>query len=114
VRAGRTVETGSLADLRHLTRTSVTAELAAVPAALGDVAGVHDLLVQGSRVRMQVDTAALGPVLQELTRAGVRGLTARPPTLEELFLQHYTTPSTEPTEPTQATQATQATPARPR
>ncbi|MEV6393960.1 ABC transporter ATP-binding protein [Streptomyces sp. NPDC051907] len=89
IRRGQTVETGSLADLRHLTRTSVAAELAAAPNGLAALPGVHDLDVQGRRVRLQVDTDKLDAVLRSLTESGVRSLTSTPPTLEELFLRHY-------------------------
>ena len=89
IRAGRTVETGALADLRHLTRTSIDAELAGPAPALAGLAGVHDLDVTGARVRCQVDSDALDEVLRLLTTAGVRSLVSRPPTLEELFLMHY-------------------------
>ncbi|MFD4316933.1 ATP-binding cassette domain-containing protein [Streptomyces sp. NPDC058548] len=89
VRKGRTVESGSLTELRHLTRTSVTAELAAAPNGLAHLPGVHDLDVQGLRVRLQVDTDKLDAVLRSLTASGVRSLTSTPPTLEELFLRHY-------------------------
>ncbi|CAL9296380.1 ABC transporter ATP-binding protein [Streptomyces sp. SudanB25_2051] len=89
IRKGRTVESGSLAELRHLTRTSVEAELAAPPDGLAQLPGVHDVRVDGSRVRLQVDTDRLDGVLRCLTDAGVRSLTSAPPTLEELFLRHY-------------------------
>ncbi|MEV6835844.1 ABC transporter ATP-binding protein [Streptomyces sp. NPDC051133] len=89
VRAGRTVESGSLADLRHLTRTSVSAELAGPPGGLAHLPGVHDLDVRGRRVRLQVETDHLDAVLRTLTESGVRSLTSTPPTLEELFLRHY-------------------------
>jgi ABC-2 type transport system ATP-binding protein len=89
IRAGRIVESGTLAELRHLTRTSVTAELAAPPDGLRGLAGVHDLQVDGTRVRLQVDPASLDGVLRQLTTVGVRSLTSQPPTLEELFLRHY-------------------------
>ena len=89
IRKGRAVETGTLAELRHLTRTSVTAELAAHPDGLDRLPGVHDLETSGNRVRLQVDSDGLAPVLQRLTEAGVRSLTSTPPTLEELFLRHY-------------------------
>ncbi|WP_075661373.1 ABC transporter ATP-binding protein [Streptomyces acidiscabies] len=89
IRQGRTVETGSLAELRHLTRTSIRAELAAPPGELGDLPGVHDLDVQGTRVRLQVETGELDAVLRKLNESGVRSLTSTPPTLEELFLRHY-------------------------
>ncbi|MFB7594567.1 ATP-binding cassette domain-containing protein [Streptomyces sp. NPDC056160] len=90
VRAGRTVESGSLADLRHLTRTTVCAELAGPPNGLARLPGVHGLDVQGHRVRLQVDTDKLNEVLRSLSESGVRSLTSTPPTLEELFLRHYT------------------------
>lgn len=89
IRAGRTVETGTLNELRHLTRTSVVAELAAAPHGLDDLPGVHDLLTDGDTVRCQVDTVHLDGLLRALTAIGVRGLTCQPPTLEELFLRHY-------------------------
>ncbi|MEX0169763.1 ABC transporter ATP-binding protein [Streptomyces sp. LMG1-1-1.1] len=96
VRKGRTVESGSLAQLRHLTRTSVTAELAGPPNGLALLPGVHDFVLQeveggrGGRVRFQVDTDKIDAVLRSLTESGVRSLTSTPPTLEELFLRHYT------------------------
>ncbi|MFG3284092.1 ATP-binding cassette domain-containing protein [Streptomyces sp. NPDC048111] len=90
IRRGRTVESGSLAELRHLTRTSITAELMGPPQDLAGLPGVHDVDVRGGRVTLQADTDKLGPVLRSLTDAGVRSLTATPPTLEELFRRHYT------------------------
>jgi ABC-2 type transport system ATP-binding protein len=91
IRAGQVVESGTLAELRHLTRTSVSAELAAPPDGLQGLAGVHDLEVDGTRVRFQVDSPRLDQALRHLTAAGVRSLTSQPPTLEELFLRHYQT-----------------------
>src|SRR5579863_1874314 len=93
IRAGRTAETGTLAELRHLTRDYLDAELAA-PVDLAGVPGVHDLVTVDLHVRCQVDRAALDDVLGRLHQAGVRALTCRPPTLEELFLRHYSTERT--------------------
>ncbi|MFI1444098.1 ABC transporter ATP-binding protein [Streptomyces fructofermentans] len=89
IRGGRTVESGSLADLRHLTRTSVTAELSGPPDGLALLPGVHHLEVRGNRVGLQVESDRLNAVLRSLTESGVRTLTSTPPTLEELFLRHY-------------------------
>ena len=89
IRLGRTVETGTLAELRHLTRTSISAELAGPPNGLTALPGVHDLKVEGTRVRFDVDTKDLDQALRRLTEVGVRSLTSQPPTLEELFLRHY-------------------------
>ncbi|WP_062347806.1 ATP-binding cassette domain-containing protein [Herbidospora yilanensis] len=90
IRDGRAVESGTLAQLRHLTRTSVTADLAALPPGLGDLSGVHGLEVSGTRVSMEVDADHLQTIITALTRAGLHGLTCQPPTLEQLFLRHYT------------------------
>ena len=88
IRDGRAVETGTLADMRHLATISVEAELAA-PVALNGMPGVHELAVTGTVVRCRVDAAALDEVVGRLHQAGIRSLTCRPPTLEELFLRHY-------------------------
>ena len=90
IRAGRTVDSGALADLRHLSRTSVRAELARPPAGLDQLPGLHDLDIEGTRVSCQADNSALDELLERLTAAGVRSLVSQPPTLEELFLRHYT------------------------
>lgn len=89
IRDGRTVESGTLADLRHLTRTSIDAVLATAPNGLRELPGVHDLRVDDTRIRCDVDTDKLDELLRRLTTAGVRSLTSQPPTLEELFLRHY-------------------------
>jgi len=90
IRNGRTVESGTLAELRHLTRTSITAELAGPPNGLAKLANIHDLKVEGNRVRFDVETRSLDEALRQLTEVGVRSLVSQPPTLEELFLRHYT------------------------
>jgi ABC-2 type transport system ATP-binding protein len=91
IRAGRIVESGTLADLRHLTRTSVQAELTGPPNGLVGLPGVHNLEVDGTRVRCQVDADKLNALLRQLTSVGVHSLISQPPTLEELFLRHYRT-----------------------
>jgi ABC-2 type transport system ATP-binding protein len=88
IRSGRTIETGTLTELRHLSRTTVRAELGA-PVQLDVLPGVHDAVLDGASLRCEVDNAALNEVLRRLTAVGVRTLTCRPPTLEELFLRHY-------------------------
>ncbi|MEU7609447.1 ABC transporter ATP-binding protein [Micromonospora sp. NPDC049204] len=89
IRNGRDVETGTLTELRHLRRTSIDAELTGPADALGQLDGVHDLRVDGHRVRFDVENAALDTALRRLTEIGVRSLVSQPPTLEELFLRHY-------------------------
>jgi ABC-2 type transport system ATP-binding protein len=89
VRRGRTVETGTLADLRHLTRTTVVAETRTPPVAISGLAGTHRVDVTGNRVSFDVDSAHLSEAVAVLGRCGVVSLTSHPPTLEELFLRHY-------------------------
>jgi ABC-2 type transport system ATP-binding protein len=89
IRGGRTVESATLASLRHLTCTSISAELKNPPAGITAISVVHDLVVEGTRVRCTVDAERLDEVLRELTRAGVQSLLSQPPTLEELFMRHY-------------------------
>jgi ABC-2 type transport system ATP-binding protein len=89
IRAGRTVETGTLDELRHLGRITIDASLARVPADLASLPGVHDLTSYGSHVHLSVDQSSLDDVMRHLAGAGLRNLVSRPPTLEELFLRHY-------------------------
>jgi ABC-2 type transport system ATP-binding protein len=89
IREGKVVESGSLADLRHLTRTSIVVDTVEPPGDLGALTGVHDLHVENHHARFDVDTAHLDEAVRELSRRGIRTLTSQPPTLEELFLRHY-------------------------
>jgi ABC-2 type transport system ATP-binding protein len=89
IREGRAVESGTLDELRHLHRSRIHATVERVPEALGDLAGVHDLTVDGQTLTCTVDPEALPEVLARLTAAGVTALTSAPPTLEELFLDAY-------------------------
>ena len=94
IRAGRTVESGTLDSMRHLSRTSITAELLRSPTGLDSIPGVDDVSVDGTTVRAQVDGESLAQVIKVLGEAGVRSLVSQPPTLEELFLRHYNTENT--------------------
>jgi ABC-2 type transport system ATP-binding protein len=89
IRAGRTVERGSLAELRHLTRTAISVETERPVTGLDDRPGVHNVVVDGVRARFDVDTAQLDGAIKHLSGFGIRTLTSQPPTLEELFLRHY-------------------------
>ncbi|MFF2486549.1 ATP-binding cassette domain-containing protein [Microbacterium sp. NPDC058062] len=88
IRAGRVVESGTLADMRHLTRTEVSFE-GTDAAPVATLAAAHDALVEDGRVRFTVDSDQVSGVLPELSRLGVAGLRVAPPSLEELFLRHY-------------------------
>ncbi|WP_067537149.1 ABC transporter ATP-binding protein [Nocardia crassostreae] len=91
IRGGRTVESGSLTELRHLTRTAITVETVRPTTGLEDTVGVHSVVRNGDRTEFQVDTAQLDGIVRILGDLGVRGLTSAPPTLEDIFLRHYRT-----------------------
>src|SRR5262249_50412089 len=89
IRAGKTVESGSLDSMRHLSRTSIKAELISNPGDLTRIRGVEDVSIDGTTLRAHVDGESLGELIRVLGNAGVRSLVSQPPTLEELFLRHY-------------------------
>jgi ABC-2 type transport system ATP-binding protein len=89
IREGAVVESGTMAQLRHLGRTTVSADVAAVPAGLTELPGVHDLVVRGQRVTASVEAKGMAGLMSALGAGGVTAVTSQPPTLEELFLRHY-------------------------
>ena len=89
IREGKTVESGSLKELRHLTETSVDVTLAGPLPSLDGLGEIRDLEIDGNRVRCLVPTQELGRFLTVVGAAGIESLTSQPPTLEQLFLRHY-------------------------
>jgi ABC-2 type transport system ATP-binding protein len=89
IRGGRTVQSGTLTELRHLTRTTISADTDRPPDGLAALPGVHDLRRHDGRVVFAVDGDQLDAAVRHLAGLGVRSLTSQPPTLEELFLRHY-------------------------
>jgi ABC-2 type transport system ATP-binding protein len=91
IRAGRVVDSGTLADLRHLTRTSVEATLTSPPhvTEVERWPGVQAARQDRDRLVLSVDTSSVGEVLRRLDSHGIAAITCQPPTLEELFLSQY-------------------------
>ncbi|MFC7374840.1 ATP-binding cassette domain-containing protein [Brachybacterium sp. GCM10030267] len=93
IRAGKAVESGTLEDLRHLTRTRVTAVIRGQAEAVTGLDGVHDpetvAVKDGTRLTADVDDTSIAAVLDALTSQQVASLTATPPSLEDLFMRHY-------------------------
>ncbi|MXP22307.1 ATP-binding cassette domain-containing protein [Gordonia sp. HNM0687] len=89
IRLGSTVDSGTLAELRHLGRLAVTAETRQSPDDLIQMPGVHNATRDGNQVRFEVDAGELDEVMRALAALGVRSLTSAPPTLEDIFLHHY-------------------------
>ena len=89
IRAGVNVQSGTLAELRHLTRTTVIAETVRPAAGLARIEGVHHVQTEDHRVVMEVESDRLEAVVRALADLGIASLQAHPPTLEELFLREY-------------------------
>ncbi|KJF20444.1 ABC transporter ATP-binding protein [Rhodococcus sp. AD45-ID] len=89
IREGQTVESGTLSELRHLTRTSVSVTTRTPVAGLDAFEGTYDVLVDGDHAKCEVDSVRLGALMEHLVGFGIVALTSTPPTLEELFLRHY-------------------------
>jgi ABC-2 type transport system ATP-binding protein len=89
IRAGRTVQHGTLDELRHLTRTTVVVETERSPDALGSVPGVAHVERLDPKVRFDVDTDHLDEAMEYLAGLRIRSLVSHPPTLEELFLRQF-------------------------
>ncbi|RBP66964.1 ABC-2 type transport system ATP-binding protein [Brevibacterium sanguinis] len=89
IRKGRIVESGALSELRHLSRTAITVDVATAVPQLTAMAGVHDLERIGTRLHFSADTAELPAIMRALGEHEIRSLTATPPTLEQLLLRHY-------------------------
>ncbi|ARQ69579.1 ABC transporter ATP-binding protein [Streptomyces marincola] len=89
VRRGRVVRSGTLTDMRHLTRTTVEAVTARPATGIGELPGVHDLREAAGTLRFAVDGEHLDGAIRRLGEFGILGLTSHPPTLEELMLRHY-------------------------
>lgn len=89
VRAGRVVETGTLDDLRHMTRTTIVVETEGGPEPLDAHPAVHGLHHEAGRTTFEVDGAQVGEVMQVLAALGVRSIVAHPPTLEQLLMRYY-------------------------
>ncbi|MEI7778767.1 MAG: ABC transporter ATP-binding protein [Actinomycetes bacterium] len=91
IRSGVVVESGTMVELRHLTRTTVNARLARTPAELDTLPGIHSLQVTLQGVSAQVDDTAMDAFISKIAEFGVLALESHPPTLEDLFLRHYST-----------------------
>jgi ABC-2 type transport system ATP-binding protein len=89
IRAGAVVETGALADMRHLQRLAISAETEHELHGITDIPGLEDVVLEGNHLRCSVEPAHLAELLSHLTAAGIKTLESQLPTLEQLFLSHY-------------------------
>jgi ABC-2 type transport system ATP-binding protein len=89
IRQGQIIESGSLDELRHLTRTGITVQTRQQLASLVGVQGVHDIQEHGDMLSFHVDTEELSNVITYLSKHDIIKLESAPPTLEDLFMRHY-------------------------
>ncbi|MBT2547290.1 ABC transporter ATP-binding protein [Arthrobacter sp. ISL-65] len=89
IRSGAAVETGTMAELRHLKRTHFRITGLAEPARLAELPGAHGLRLDGPAAEFDAEAGDLGAVLAGIAEPGLSGLTVAPPSLEALFLRHY-------------------------
>ena len=89
IRLGKVVESGTLSELRHLTRTTMIAETDDPAADIARLDGVHNFEATDGQVRFEVDGDAMEAVVRRLGQLSVRSLVSHPPTLEQLLLRHY-------------------------
>ncbi|KHF38165.1 ABC transporter ATP-binding protein [Halalkalibacter okhensis] len=89
IRQGELIETGSLNEMRHLTRTNFLIETKRPILDLHDVTGVHDVQEKGRALSFQVDARHLDEIMTYVSQFGLEKLESSPPTLEDLFMRHY-------------------------
>ena len=90
IREGKIIETGTLSEMRHLTRTNLTIKTKEPVTSLDEIKGVHNLQEQDGELSFQVDTEEIDGVIRYLSQFGIVKLESAPPTLEDLFLRYYT------------------------
>jgi len=95
IRQGKMIETGTLQELRHLTRTNLVVETKHPIAKLSEVKGVYGVEVKNQEISFQVDTEELNQLIQYISQFGIVKLESAPPTLEDLFMRHYRTSTKE-------------------
>lgn len=89
IREGKIIETGTLTELRHLTRTILHVETKEPMENLSEVKGVHDMEVEDLTYTLHVDSEQLDNVMKFISQYGIAKLASAPPTLEDLFMRHY-------------------------
>ena len=89
IRQGKVVETGTLDELRHLTRSTVTVVTNGNVAEMASVHGVHDFKQSGNQATFSADNESINGILSKAASLGVRKFESVPPTLEDLFMRHY-------------------------
>jgi ABC-2 type transport system ATP-binding protein len=91
IRDGKLVQTGTLDDLRHLTRYHMDLVTMREPQGIENVTGIHNILVEHNNIRFEVDTKEMDAVIRFVSQFGIQKLESAPLSLEDLFMRHYDT-----------------------
>lgn len=89
IRSGRAVRSGTLDELRHLMRTTVTVRTRSDGSTMREVPYVHDFGCEDGQLRFSVDRTDLEFVMEHLIDLGIEDLTVTPASLEDMFLREY-------------------------
>lgn len=89
IREGRIIETGTLQELRHLTRSHILVQTKQPIPNLTGLEGIHELEETGQGISFQVDTEKMAEAIRYISRFDIIKLESAPPTLEDLFMRHY-------------------------
>ena len=89
IRNGHIVESGTLSDLRHMTRTTIEVDAVGSTGQLAEQSFIHDLRQHGEYTSFEVDGDHVQQVMEMLTKLQIRSIQAHPPTLEQLLMRHY-------------------------
>ena len=89
IREGKVVESGTLDEMRHLTRSQVILASTADLTSLAKITGVHDFTQQGQQATFAIDNQEMNSLLSAVAKIDVTKFEVVPPTLEDLFIRHY-------------------------
>lgn len=89
IREGEIIETGTLSQMIHLTRTKLVVETRKTLAGLSELKGVHNAIYTNDGWEFHVDSEEMEKVINYISQFGVLKIDSAPPTLEDLFIRHY-------------------------
>ena len=89
IRKGKLVDSGTLDDLRHLTRVTMRVETEKPIEGLDTIEGVHNITEYLGGLTFMVDSEKVGKVVETVTKFGIKKFESMPPSLEDVFMLHY-------------------------
>lgn len=89
IRQGKIVESGTLDELRHLTRSTVRITTSENVGEMESIKGVYDFIKSGNQATFSADNNHINDIMTQAVKLGVKKFESVPPTLEDLFMRHY-------------------------